>query len=405
MHETRTMDATRSTHGTRATRSTDGTRPSRAVRSRVATVARALACFASVGITAATVVASPLAAQQRPVQPDAIATPSGPWLIKTREHVDLWLHGFALLSPEDTNAVPLFRAGYADSMIVLRNRAGAFTALDSARTELQAGLRRMPQLVTAQFFALHFGIWDELRQVLTITTEAKGNPQRARDRSTQGAIMLGANYFATPEALAWASRYVTALQDESQRVHRQAWLVGQRERGPVLARVDSLWRARWFPAVRPFLRGTQQRFGEILLSPVLEGEGRTIVLDPNKGPTIVVGYPDTPAAATDVLYALAHEATASLAARAITENITPRQASQGLGDRLQSPAAIRGGLLLLQKALPAEAEGYARFYLRLMRKPVPPTGGAVAALIAATPLPPEIVEQMTSILSTYYEGI
>jgi hypothetical protein len=364
---------------------------------RTATLA---ACVATLVVTA------PLAAQQRPAPPgEAVATPSGPWPIKTREHIDLWLHGFALLSPEDTAAVPLFRAGYADSLIVLRNRAGAFTALDSARTELQAGLKKMPQLVNAQFFALHFGLWDELRQVLTITTEAKGNPQRARDRGTQGAIALGANYFATPEALAWAGRYATALQDESQRVHRQAWLAGQRERGPVLARVDSLWRARWFPAVRPFLRGTQQRFGEIVLSPVVEGEGRTIVLDPNKGPTIVVGFPDTPAKATDVLYALAHEATATLAARAILENITPRQASQGLGDRLQSPAAIRGGLILLQKALPAEAEGYARFYLRLLRKPVPPAGGAVAALIAATPLPAEIVEQMTTILSTYYEGI
>jgi hypothetical protein len=43
------------------------------------------------------------------------------WPVKTREHVDLWLHGFALLS-DDTTLVPLFRRGYADQMTVLKLR-------------------------------------------------------------------------------------------------------------------------------------------------------------------------------------------------------------------------------------------------------------------------------------------
>lgn len=357
-------------------------------------------------LAAGALVAAALAAPAH-AQRDTATTPGGPWPVKTREHVDLWLHGWALLTGDaDTSAVPLFRKGYADSLIVLRNRAGVFTALDSARTALQSGLRRMPQLQQAQFYALHFGAWEEARQVLTLTTEAKGNPQRARDRQTAAVIALGGNYFPTPEALQWGARFVSALTDESVRAHRALWLAGQRERAAVLARVDSLWRARWFPAVRPFLRGTQQRYGEIVLSPVLEGEGRTIVLDPQRGPTVVVSFPDTPAKADEVLYLLAHEATGTLAARAVLENITPRQASQGLGDRYQSPAAVRAGLLLLQKALPSAADGYARFYLRVMGRPVPPPGGdAIAALVAATPLPPEIVEQMTGLLASYYEGI
>lgn len=44
---------------------------------------------------------------------------AGPrWPVKTREHVDLWLHGFALLT-DDTAAVPLFDRGYRDRKSVV----------------------------------------------------------------------------------------------------------------------------------------------------------------------------------------------------------------------------------------------------------------------------------------------
>ncbi|MCU0625886.1 MAG: hypothetical protein MUF21_05275 [Gemmatimonadaceae bacterium] len=365
------------------------------MRTRIARMAATLAG----GALAIGAAVAPLAAQRR----DSVVSPTGPWPIKTREHVDLWLHGYALLG-EDTATVPLFRTGYRDSLIVLRNQRGTFTALDSARSVLQAGLVKTPALEQGQFYALHFGTLEEARQVLTLTEQARGVPQRASSREGAAMVALGATYFPTPEALAWGTRFTGALVDESARFFRGAWLDAQRARTPTLARIDSLWRTRWFPALRPFLRGTQQRYGEILLSPVVEGEGRTIVLDPQKGPTVVVGYPDSPARAEEALYAIAHEAAGTLAARAVTENITPRQATAGLGARLQSPAAVRAGYLLLQKALPGEAEGYARFYLRLMRKPVP-ASGAGAALVAATPLPADIVESMTSLLNSYFEGI
>src|SRR3954469_19327236 len=40
--------------------------------------------------------------------PDQMTQPGIIWPVKTREHVDLWLHGFALLQ-EDTTFVPFFR--------------------------------------------------------------------------------------------------------------------------------------------------------------------------------------------------------------------------------------------------------------------------------------------------------
>ena len=85
-------------------------------------------------------------AQARPTVPPR---PNGPWPIKVREHVDLWLHGYALLS-EDTSQVPLFRRGYRDSLIVVRNVAQVTSRLDSARKTLQATLASTPALVNGQ---------------------------------------------------------------------------------------------------------------------------------------------------------------------------------------------------------------------------------------------------------------
>src|SRR5919199_456862 len=73
----------------------------------------------------------------------AAATPGvttdAPWPLKTREHVDLWLHGFAMIS-EDTTRVPFFRRGYRDQMVVLHNRANVTTSLDVNRDQLRSRL-------------------------------------------------------------------------------------------------------------------------------------------------------------------------------------------------------------------------------------------------------------------------
>src|SRR6476469_10645501 len=85
------------------------------------------------------------------------------WPIKTREHVDLWLHGFALLQ-EDTTFVPFFRRGYGSDMIVLKNRANVVTQLDANRDRLRSRLAVNPQLINAQFVQLSFSSWTELTQ-------------------------------------------------------------------------------------------------------------------------------------------------------------------------------------------------------------------------------------------------
>lgn len=343
----------------------------------------------------------PLQAQDSPAQ--ATVRPNGPWAIKTREHVDLWLHGFALVS-EDTSVVPLFRRGYRDSLIVVRNAAQRTTRLDTALASLQTTMAATPQLVNAQFYAMHFTNYGTLRVSLQLLTQVKGDVRAVRDRDQARMVALAANYFGSTAEREFAEQFSVALESESQRFFHENWLQVQRTRAPVIARADSLWRTAWFPKLAGFLRGTGQRNGEIFLSPVVEGEGRTITANPTTGISMVVTLPPSLDRTTEVLYGIVHESVGAFAAAAVSDNITPRQKSAGAGDRLQTAAALRAGLLLLQRVLPGEAEGYARFYLRVLGRPVP-TAGAVAALEAAMPLHTDIVESIGKQLDLYLGGL
>jgi hypothetical protein len=70
------------------------------------------------------------------------------------------------------------------------------------------------------------------------------------------------------------------------------------------------------------------------------------------------------------MYVIAHEAVSALAAVAVTDNITPEQRRSGLGERYQSAAAVRAGALLIQRTSPEILDGYMRYYLASVNRPV-----------------------------------
>ena len=346
--------------------------------------------------------AAPMGAQDRGGA--AVVRPNGPWPIKTREHVDLWLHGYALVTA-DTSQVPLFRRGYRDSMIVVRNLARSASRLDTTMAALQQTMAATPALLNGQFYPLHFSNFGTLRVSVQQLTQSKGDLKSIRDRDQQQLVALAANYFGTQPMREFAEQLSVSLESESQRFFHANWLDVQRTRAPVLARADSLWRTAWFPKLSGFLRGTGQRNGEIIVSAVVEGEGRTITASAAGGPSMVVTLPPSLDRTTEVLYGIVHEAVGTFAAAAVTENITPRQKSAGMGDGLQTAAALRAGALLLQRTLPGEVEGYARFYLRAMGRPMPASGSARSALETALPLPQDMLDTMKKQLDLYLGGL
>ncbi|MFM9014485.1 MAG: hypothetical protein ACKORK_13170, partial [Gemmatimonadota bacterium] len=158
--------------------------------------------------------------------------------------MDLWLHGFALLM-DDTATVPLFDRGYRDHLTVERNRRGLYTALDSARRDLVAGLRARPALEGAQFLALYFGSWDELQRGMTFFLRAEGDPRNASNPEVAGVVAFLAQQFPRKEDREWARRFSATLEGERTQFFHAWWVDEQRRRTPGLVMADSLWQARW----------------------------------------------------------------------------------------------------------------------------------------------------------------
>lgn len=315
-----------------------------------------------------------------------VSSPSIIWGVKTREHVDLWLHGYALLQ-EDTTFVPFFRRGYGTDITVLKNRANVVTQLDANRDRLRARLTANPQLINAQFVPLSFSSWAELNSAVDLFIRANGDPRAASSQQQAGAIAFLAAYFPTGPDREWLRLFVQSLNDESNKFYHSYWLQQQRERSNVLDLVDTLWQRTYRPRMQAFFNNTQQAQGTILLSLPLDGEGRSQT-NGKQSNTITVTFPDRPNDAVEAIYVIAHEAVGQLATTAVTDNITPEQRRTGVGDRYQSSAAVRGGALLIQRTSPEILDGYMRYYLRSVNRPV---GANVQTTFNSTFVIPDVI--------------
>src|SRR4051812_35955938 len=296
-----------------------------------------------------------------------ISPPSIIWGVKTREHVDLWLHGYALLQ-EDTTFVPFFRRGYGTELTVLKNRANVVTQLDANRDRLRARLATNPQLINAQFVPLSFASWADLNSAVDLFVRANGDPRAASSQQQASAIAFLGAYFRTSADREWLRLFVQSLNDESSKFYHSYWLQQQRERSNVVEYVDTLWQRTYRPRMQAFLNNTQQAQGTLLLSLPLDGEGRSLT-NGKQSNIITVTFPDRPNDAVEAIYVFAHEAIGGLASTAVNDNITPEQKRTGLGERYQSAAAVRGGALLIQRTSPEILDGYMRYYLRSVNRP------------------------------------
>ncbi|MDF1501656.1 hypothetical protein [Roseisolibacter sp. H3M3-2] len=378
------------------------TRPHATLRFRAPLVAATALLLAACGGGAAPETA-PTPSSGASGSAGAAAQPAAVWPTRTLEHVDLWLHGFAMLV-DDTAQVPIFKRGYRAELQAARGAANVTTQLDAERDRLRQRLATSPQLALgAQFLALSFPSWADLKGAASAFIQANGDPQRAGDQRTAQAIAFFANTFRSAAEREWLRLFVNALDDESTRFHHRWWLDAQRDRSPALAAADSVWQRVARPALQRFLTNTQQRDGQLLLSVALGGEGRTQTTGTRSGNVVTVGFPARAADAADVTYAAVHELVGGVAGSVVGDNVTPAQQREGAADRLVSSAQVRGGLLLLQRLAPTLAAGYARFYLREAGRPA--SGDPVAALVAAFPLPQAIVDGLNRQLDVTLGGI
>jgi hypothetical protein len=323
------------------------------------------------------------------------------WPVRTREHVDLWLHAYALLTP-DSNLVPYFRRGYRDQIVAVRRQRGISTLLDASRPKLLERINVNPSLATGpQFLPFYFASWDQMRETVNLFLQRNGNP-RGSDQTTQQYFAILGGTFQTAADREWLRQFVAAVEDESRRFYHDYWLSESRTHAAAVARVDSVWQQTWRPAFQRYLNNTQQQNGEVYLSLPLDGEGRTVHFGKVQN-AVAVQMPDSPQNAEVALYVFAHEIAGSVASTAIEDNTTPAERRAGASSRYDQSAAVRAGALLLEKTMPSAVPGYMRFYLQSAGRAAPTD--PKAAFTTTFALPDAITDAIARQLDVILGGI
>jgi hypothetical protein len=294
-----------------------------------------------------------------PVTPSA--QPALRWPVRTAEHIDLWLHAFALIS-EDTARVRLYRNGYRDSLVVVKNQRNVLTSLDANRATLAKRLPLTGGYLSAQFLPFEFANWDAMKYAIERFLQYEGDPRRAPDRETQARVAFIASMFPTAADREWLRLFLAGVMDERERFFNAEHSRLIRTRAPVITSVDSLWQQVYRTKFERFLNNTSQRQGDLLLSLPIGGEGRTAP-GPNRQTMVAVPFPARSEDAVQVLYVLAHEITGSLVGTVVTDNTTPAEQRAGTADRYVSLGQVQAGAMLLAAIAPELRDGYVRYYV------------------------------------------
>jgi hypothetical protein len=321
------------------------------------------------------------------------------WPVLTRRHVDLWLHGYAMLL-RDTSTVPVFRRGYRDQIQSLKSQRGISTLLDANRERLQSRLALSPALTNGQFAPLYFASFDQMRQVIGGFLQVEGNPRAARDQTTAQYFAVLASSFQTGADREWLRLFTESLEDERTKFFDAHWASEQSARLGLIRAADSLWQASYRMKLQRFLNNTQQEAGEFILALTLGGEGRTVNFSSRQN-AVAVAMPERDA--REPLYVFAHEIVSSIVSTAVNDNTTPTEQRAGITGRYVTTGTVRAGAMLLERVAPEVVAGYTRYYLA--QAGLSTSGDINARLVSAFPLPDAIRQAIERQLDVVLGGI
>lgn len=334
-------------------------------------------------------------------RPAPTVTPAADlWPVLTREHVDLWLHGYAMITRDEAK-VPVFRRGYRDSVEAVRRRDNVLTALDANHAKLALLMAQNPEIGNGQFVPLYFSSWDDIVRAVDAFVHADGRPADVAPADRQSFAIL-ASMYPTVQDREWLRLFTQSLGDESDHFYHRYWTTQEEAHRGIVVAVDSLWRSLR-PRFQRFLTNTGQTDGQMVLSLVLGGEGRTMNASPQHN-IVVVTMPDSMAGVAEPIYVFAHEIVQVISNQAVNANTTAEQQRSGAAADYAPIAAVRGGALLLERVAPELADGFMRFYLAQSGAAVP-AGNPEAAFVGAFPLPTAIVADMDRQIGARLTGI
>jgi hypothetical protein len=337
--------------------------------------------------------------------PSASAAANAPvgWPVRTAEYVDLWLHGYAMVS-NDTAKVPLFDRGYRDQIMERRRQLNVTTALDANMQKLRDGMAGKPNIEgSGQFVIFNFQSWDELSRVAKLFIQNEGSPQTVNDQTTQLLFLTLRNAFKTVADREWLRLFVQSLDDEQTKFYQSYWTAQQSDRSAARQAIETAWNNTYKAKFQRYLRNERLSDGTFILSLPLGGEGRSL-FDPQQGNGIATSFPASSGDAMGALYTFAHEIVSNAAAHAIEDNLTPAQAREGELAKLTPIGAVRGGAILLSRIAPELVQGYQRYYLH-QAGATAPSGDPNAAFIAAFSLPQAVADGLARQIDLVLAGI
>lgn len=322
------------------------------------------------------------------------------WRIDAREHVDLWLHGFAMLQ-DDPSLVPYFRPGYRSGLLQVRPIGRG--QLDINRELLQRRFAENANLTSSQFLALYFASWDDLRRGVERFLLDEGDVRVARNQDELRMYATIRTYFPTAADRDWLRLFVQCLNDERNQFYRAYWIQQEQRRAGVRAAVESLWSGAYGTALTRFIRNSMQPYGSILLSLPLGGEGRTLAVG-GRDNFVTVAFPNDGADPLEALYTIAHEVVGTVATAAVRDHSSAADERSGDAGRWTTLAAVRGGAMLLARIAPELLAGYERYYLTLARAKVE-VGDPTDAFARTFPLPSSLVGALERQIEIVMGGI
>ena len=321
------------------------------------------------------------------------------WPVLTRSHVDLWLHGYAMLL-RDSSKVPVFRPGYRDRVQAVKAQRNITTLLDANRQRLQERLTLNPALANGQFAPLYFPSFAQMQQAVDLFITAQGNPNATNDGTLRQYFAVLAASYPSAADREWLRIFTESLEDERRRFYQDYWTTEHGARLAVVRQADSLWQSTYRAKLQRFLNNTQQENGELILALTLGGEGRTVNFSSRQN-AVAVTLPDQDY--REALYVFAHEVVSSIVATAVNDNTTPNDQRAGVSAGYITTGTVRAGAMLLQRAAPELAAGYTRYYLTQAGQSV--SGDINARLAATFPLPEAIRAAIERQLEVVLGGI
>lgn len=321
------------------------------------------------------------------------------WPVLTRMHIDLWLHGYAMLL-RDTSTVPVFRRGYRERIQSLKSQRAVTTQLDANKERLQSRLVLSPALINGQFTPMYFASFDQMRQVIGLFLQAEGNPGATNDVTLRQYFAVLASSFATAADREWLRVFTESVEDERRLFYQDYWNSESGGRMGYVRATDSLWQNNYRLKLQRFLNNTRQENGEFILALTLGGEGRTVNFGSRQN-AVASTMPDQDP--REAIYVFVHEAVSSIVSTAVNDNTTPTDQRAGIGARYITTGTVRGGAMLLQRAAPELVPGYIRYYLS--QAGLSTSGDISARMVSAFPLPEAIRDAIERQLEVVLGGI